>query len=457
MLARTSSRILLIAMGLIFSAGVASADDWPQWLGQQRDGVWRETGIVEKFPEGGPPVKWRTPIGEGYSGPAVAQGKVIITDRILAKGSKNPDSPFDKKTRVAGTERILCLDEATGKILWHYDYDCPYQLSYAAGPRTTPVISGDKVYALGAMGDLFCLDLNKGTKIWSKNFVKDYEMQVQVWGFSGHPLVDGDQLICLVGGKDSVVVAFNKDTGKEIWRALSAKDPGYAPPMIYEIDGKRQLIIWHPESVNSLDPATGKVHWTQQFNPKKGVIKANLTISTPRLDGDRLFLTAFYDGPLMLRLKGTEKPEVIWRGKGRSEQPEDTDGLHSIMSTPVLKDGYIYGVCSYGELRCIKADTGERVWQTHKATGGKSVRWAHAFLVPQGDRFILFNEQGDLIIARLTPKGYDEISRANILTPTNTMAGKGRLVIWSHPAFADRCVFARNDREIVCVSLAAEK
>ena len=136
--------------------------------------------------------------------------------------------------------------------------------------------------------------------------------------------------------------------------------------------------------------------------------------------------------------------------------PEGTDALHCVMSTPFIKGGYIYGICSYGELRCLKIDTGERVWSTDKATGGKSLRWAHAFLVPQGDRVFLFNEQGDLIIARLTPEGYSEISRANILVPTNSMAPPpGRRVIWSHPAFANRCVFARNDQEIICVSLAA--
>ena len=298
------TRIVLIWMGLtLASAGMVRADDWPQWLGPQRDGVWRETGIVEKFPASGPPVKWRTPIGEGYSGPAVSQGKVVITDRILAKGATNPDDPFSKNKRVDGTERVVCLDEATGKILWKHEYECPYQLSYAAGPRTTPVIAGGKVYALGAMGDLFCLDLNSGNVVWSKNLAKEYKMDVQLWGYSGHPLVDGDRLICLVGGKGSTAVAFNKDTGKEIWRALSAKDPGYAPPMIYEIDGKRQLIIWHPESVNSLDPVTGNLYWTQQYGKRK-FIKANLTIPTPRIDGDRLFLTAFYDGPLMLRCQG---------------------------------------------------------------------------------------------------------------------------------------------------------
>lgn len=456
MLARTRSRIVLIWMGIAMASGAVRADDWPQWLGPQRDGVWREKGLVEKFPEGGPPVKWRTPVGEGYSGPAVSQGKVIITDRILAQGAKNAD-PFATNTPVKGSERVLCLDEETGKILWKHEYDCVYQLSYAAGPRTTPVITADRVYTLGAMGDLLCLDLNKGNVIWSKNLVKEYKMEVPQWGFAGHPLIDGDRLICLVGGKDSVVVAFNKDTGKEIWRALSADKPGYAPPAIFDIDGTRQLILWHPESVNSLDPVTGKVYWTQPF-PGKKAVKAALTISNPRLDGDRLFFTAFYDGPLMLQCKGTEPPKVLWRGKGRGEKPEQTDGLHSIMSTPYFKGGYIYGVCSYGELRCLKADTGERVWESLKATGGKSERWAHAFLIPQGDRFILFNEHGDLIIARLSPAGYDEVSRANILEPTNTMAApRGRRVIWSHPAFADRCVFARNDREIVCVSLAADR
>jgi outer membrane protein assembly factor BamB len=120
------------------------------------------------------------------------------------------------------------------------------------------------------------------------------------------------------------------------------------------------------------------------------------------------------------------------------------------------KDGYIYGVCSYGELRCLELDTGKRIWAAHEATGGKSMRWANAFIIPQGDRYVLFNEQGDLILANLTPKGYEELSRAHILEPTNHMVGD-RPVLWSHPAFANRCVFARNDKEIVRVSMAAEE
>jgi outer membrane protein assembly factor BamB len=453
--------LALALLALTSALSSARADDWPQWLGPKRDGVWRETGILQKFPPGGPKIRWRAPVGQGYSGPAVAGGRVYLTDYLLAPGARAGD-PFSQDA-VAGKERVLCLDEPTGKLLWKYEYDVTYEISYPAGPRTTPVVAGGKVYTLGVMGDLLCLDAARGTVLWSKNFPKDFGARVPMWGFSASPLLDGDRLICLVGGQDHVAVAFHKDTGKVLWHALSALQPGYAPPVIYPIGGKRQLIIWHPEAVNALDPETGKVYWSQPFGNARDrgrrVVKAGLTIPTPRFDPKRnlLFVTAFYDGPLMLKLNGTDRPTVLWKGSGRGERPEQTTGLHSIMPTPFLVGGYIYGVCSYGELRCLNEETGERIWETYKATVGKSLRWGNAFLVKQGDRFILFNELGDLIIAKLSPQGYDEISRANILEPTNRMAApKGRRVIWSHPAYANRSVYARNDRELVCVSMAAD-
>jgi outer membrane protein assembly factor BamB len=185
-----------------------------------------------------------------------------------------------------------------------------------------------------------------------------------------------------------------------------------------------------------------------------------MSIPTPRFDHGRLLVSAFYNGALMLALDpDAPTAKVLWRVGGRGEMPNQTAGLHAVMATPFIKGDYIYGVCSYGELRCLKADTGERVWMTRQpTTGGPEVRWANAFLVAQGERFFLFNEIGDLIIAKLTPKRYEEISRAHILDPTNGMAAWGgpRLVLWSHPAFANRCMYARNDREIVCVSLAAD-
>lgn len=428
---------------------IARADDWPQWLGPKRDGVWRETGILETFPKDGPRIRWRTPIGAGYTGPAVTGGRVYVLDRILAPGARNPTNVF-ATDQVGGKERVLCLDEATGKILWKHEYECPYAIMYPAGPRATPLVSAGKVYTLGAMGDLLCLDTSDGRVLWSKNLPGEYKARVPGWGYAAHPLLDGDRLICLVGGPGTEVVAFHKDTGKELWRSLSLKraEIGYCPPTMIRAGGKRQLIIWDPEAVHSLDPATGKEYWSQPF-----FSKANLSIPTPRQDGDKLFITAFYDGAMMLKLDPNQPAaDVLWKGKSHSETRTDT--LHSIMPTPVIQGGYIYGVCSYGQLRCLKEDTGDRVWETFAATtDGEPVRWANAFLIPQGNRFFLFNEKGDLIIARLTPAGYTEISRAHILKPTNTMPG--RPVVWSHPAFADRCVFARNDKEIVCVDLAA--
>jgi outer membrane protein assembly factor BamB len=427
-------------IALLLTTAAARADDWPQWLGPQRDGVWREAGILDKFPPGGLKSRWRTPIGAGYAGPAVAEGRVYVADRI---------TDGTKVGKKGGKERVLCLDEATGKILWKHEYDCPYAIAYPAGPRVTPIIKDGKLYTLGAMGDLLCLDALKGDVVWSRSLRTEYNAPPQQWGFSAHPLLDGDRLICIVGGKAGPAAAFHKDTGKEIWHTPPSGSPGYCPPMIYTIAGKRQLIIWEPAAVRSLDPETGKQYWSQPFTVSNG-----LTIPTPRVEDQRLFVSAFYNGPLMLRLDN-DKPgaAVLWKGKGKGEMSRQTDGLHCLMSTPLMKDGYIYGICSYGQLRCLEAATGKRLWETFAATGGEEGRWANAFLIPHEDRTFIFNERGDLILARLTPKGYEPISQANILAPTNKAAGRD--IVWSHPAFSNRSIYARNDKEIVCISLAA--
>jgi len=438
--------VLLLAGGLAATAG--RADDWPQWLGPQRDAIWRENKILTEFPPGGPPVRWHTPIGGGYSGPAVANGRVYVTDRLLAPGVQNPTNQFGRSP-VRGVERVLCLNATDGRIVWQHEYECPYTVSYPAGPRTTPVVGGGKVYTLGTEGNLLCLDAPTGKVIWERNFKQDFHVSVPIWGFAANPLLDGNKLICLVGGAGTGVIAFDKETGQELWRALSAKEPGYSSPIIIQAGGKRQLIVWTPEELAALNPATGAVDWSEPFPIRNG-----LTVATPYYRDNRLLVTAFFNGSLMLQLKADQPAAtVLWRGQRDDEK--NTDGLHGIMCTPVIEAGYIYGVCSYGQLRCLKADTGERVWETLAATtaDGKPTRWANAFLVKNGDRFFLNNEAGDLIIARLDPQGYHEISRTHLLEPTNTAAG--RKVVWSHPAYADRCVFLRNDREIICVSLAA--
>jgi outer membrane protein assembly factor BamB len=217
------------------------------------------------------------------------------------------------------------------------------------------------------------------------------------------------------------------------------------------------LLCWTGDHVAGLDPATGKVHWKHAFPPQKMVIG----ISTPVIDKDRLFVTSFYDGSLMLKLDPAKLAvEQLWKRIGKSEQPRDTDALHSIIATPLLDGDYLYGVDSYGELRCLDAKTGDRLWENKTATAPG--RWSNIHIVRHGERVWMFNEAGELLIGRLSPKGFEEISRAKLIEPTpdqlRQRRGDGKYfgVCWSHPAFANRCVFARNDKEIVCANLSAE-
>lgn len=440
-------------------AGTAPAADWPQYLGPNRDGIWHETGILQKFPNSGLTQVWKMPIGAGYTGPAVVNGRVYLCDYKLKEQSNLLDQSGFQTPTASGNERVLCLDAKTGKELWKHEYPVTYKrLQYASGPRATPTVDGDRVYTLGAMGDLICLETATGKVLWKKSFLEDFKSRLPIWGFAGAPLVDGDKLISLVGGGDEnqLVMAFNKTTGDILWssQTLTQSDAGYAPPVIYDLAGKRTLVIWHSKGVVGLDPETGKRYWLHPMD-----VKAALTAPMPRmLPGDRLFLTAFYEGSTMLKITSSETPEVLWKGKGRSEMPDRSETLHSIMPTPFIEGEHIYGVCSYGELRCIKSATGERVWMTRKPTvgtptdEGKPTRWGNAFLTKQGDRYFLFNEQGELIIARLSPEGYQEIDRTKIIAPSNRMAG--RPVVWVSPAFADRKIFIRNDKEVICYSLS---
>ena len=445
----TRPLVIALALFLVPGATAVQAEDWPQWLGPNRDSVWRETGILDKFPQDGPPVKWRVKIGSGYSGPVVAKGRVYVMDRQLAPEATNPSDPFQRGS-ITGGERVLCLTEADGKMLWQHQYECAYTISYPAGPRAAPLVADGKVFTVGAEGNLFCLDAESGKVLWSHDFKKEFGVKAPMWGFAGHPLLEGNKLICLVGGAGSTLVAFDRNSGKEIWRALTTEEPGYSSPILCKAGGKTQLVLWQPEGADSLDPENGHLYWFVPFSSRSG-----LTVSTPRCMGDLLFFTSFYNGSLMLRLD-PHKPAAtpIWQTEKGNEK--DTTHLNSILCTPFLEDGYIYGVCSYGQLRCLNAQTGERVWETFQATTtGEPVRWANAFLVKNGDRFFLFNERGDLIIARLSPKGYEALSRTHLLEPANK--DPGRPVVWSHPAFANRKIYARNDKEIICAELAKKR
>ncbi|MBI1354976.1 MAG: PQQ-binding-like beta-propeller repeat protein [Acidobacteria bacterium] len=428
-----------VALALLF-ATILPAADWPEWRGAGRLGVWTEDGVLEKFPAEGLTAVWRKPISRGYAGPAVADGRVFVTELEPGTGSK-------------GVERALCLDEETGERLWQREWPVDYAgLQYDLGPRATPTVDGDRVYVYGAVGDLLCLRASDGEVVWQLNAQRDFSAQLPTWGFTAAPLVVDDRLIVLLGGEpDAKVVAFDKRTGKELWRALSSdSEPGYSPPILIEVGGRRQVVQWTPQAVQALDPETGAVLWQQPFQANVGLV-----VATPVLSPHGLLVSSFYNGSRMYRLD-SERPgaELIWKGNSNSEI--ETDGLHSLVTTPVVDGDRVYGIGSYGALRSLDARTGRRVWETHALTK-EDARWASGQIVRQGDRYFINNDRGELVLARLKPEGFEEIDRTFLLEPTQPSMRRRELdaVHWTHPAYANRCLIIRNDREIVRYSLAA--
>ena len=426
----------------VFHATVSSADDWPHWLGPQRDSIWREKGIIDSIPADGLQVKWRMPIAGGYSGPAVVGDRVYVTDYVRKGGDASNDPSV--RNELQGIERVHCLSATTGEEMWKHEYDCPYKVSYPAGPRATPTVDGNFVYTLGAHGNLICFAAETGDVVWERRLEEDFQVEAPLWGFCAHPLVDGDKLICVVGGKESVAVAFDKAKGQVLWKTGSASEPGYCPPSIIREAGVRQLLIWDADKLNSLNPETGKPYWSVPLKPGYG-----MSIAQPRRAGSLLFVSGIGNVSAAVRL-GTDKPsaEIEWRSNPKTS-------VHVANSTPFIYDGTVYGAdCQTGHFRAVDLKTGDRHWETFQLTTMGKRRASHgtAFIVRHEDRYFLFTETGDLVITKLTPEKFEELGRFHVLEPTGECFG--RSVVWSHPAFAQKCMFARNDKEIVCVSLA---
>ena len=434
-----AGRIAAVVLGCLLLTPDAWGDDWPQWMGPKRDNVWREDGILDRFPEGGPKVMWRAQIAGGYAGPAVSGGRVFVTDYVVGQGdSKDPN--FDRKAS-SGTERVLCLDAASGEIRWKHEYPVTYTISYPAGPRCTPTVDGDRVYTLGAEGNLFCFNAEDGKVVWSRDLKADYRTKAAMWGYAGHPLIDGNRLICVVGKDVAHAAAFDKLTGAEIWSSGSAREQGYSPPTIIEAAGVRQLLLTRPDGIDGVDPETGKRYWTAPYTADYGSI-----IMAPVRSGDYLYIGGFRSRNLLLKLR-SDKPdvEVVWQDKQKH-------GLSAVNVQPFHADGHLYGFHENGEMRCVAIPSGEIRWQGGGPLPGRPQDSATAFIVRHGDRYWLFTEAGDLVIASLSPEGYSEIDRSHLIAPTGT--AYGREIVWSAPAYADRSVFIRNDKEIIRVSLA---
>ena len=426
----------LIAMTLLMSPNVLGQTDWPQWMGPGRDNVWNTTEVLDKFPTGGQKVLWRTPIAGGYAGPAVVGDRVYVTDYV----TKDKVDNFDRK-EFSGQERVLCIDAKSGKEIWKKEYPVKYTISYPAGPRCTPIVDGNHVYTLGAEGDLFCFAAKDGKIVWQKNLREAYSTKTPLWGYSAHPLIDGDHLITLAGGNGSHAVALNKKDGTEVWRTVSAKEQGYSPPTIIEAGGERQLILANPSSVTSVDPATGKEYWSLPYEATSGSI-----IMSPVKIGDFLYVAGYERKSLLIKL-ASDKPgaEEVWRDKAR-------EAISPVNVQPFVIDDVVYGFHQNGELVALRIPQGERLWATPEPISSKRLDSGTAFLVKQADRFWLFNDIGELVIAKITPAGYEEIDRAKVIEPSNLAFG--RKVVWSMPAFAGTKIYIRNDDEIICVDVS---
>lgn len=431
-----SFKLTILSCALVVFVGnvwteTARAEDWPQWRGPNRDGVWQVEGVLSELPEGQIPLVWSKEIGSGYSGPTVAKGKVYVMDRTETD------------------ERVICLDSETGKEIWIHAYPAVYTVSYKAGPRASVTIDNGKAYAVGSMGYFHCFDAATGKVLWKRDLNADYDIQMPIWGIAASPLIYKQSVILQVSGANGAcMVAFSLEDGKEIWRSLNER-AGYSSPVVIQQAGQDVLVCWTGESLSGLDPNSGKVHWAHPMLPRNMPIG----IATPYIDNERVFVSSFYDGSLMIRTpKDTLTSSVVWRAIGTDEQK--TASLHSMIGTPIVDGKYVYGVDSYGEFRCLNAETGDRIWEDLSAV--PKARWSTIHMVKQAntDKIWMFNERGELLIANLSPTGLKILDRCQLIEPTKAQLPQRGGVCWSHPAFAEKSIFIRNDNRIVRASLA---
>lgn len=431
------SRLLLALLAIALFASPSVAENWPRWRGVRGDGTWNAPKLPDKWPANGLKTVWKQPVGGGYAGITVADGRVYTLDL---------ESPIAKKkgeeNQPDGTERVLCFDAATGKPLWSHKYPVRYGTlgGYANGPRTSPLIHEGKVYTLGAVGHLFCFDAKTGEIAWQIDTVAKFGARVPEWGFAGSPVIDGDTLFVHLGAKNACLLALDWKTGKEVWRALT--DPaGYCTPVVIQPKSGKQVIIWTPEHVHGVEVTTGKPLWKVPYKVTYGV-----SIAPPVFHDGIVFVTGYWEGAKAIKLG--EKPtdaEVVWT---------EAKTLRGLMAQPLYRDKHIYSIDRGFGLTCFELATGKKLWDDDNQLTPKA-RNPHASIVwlNNADRVLALAATGELVLARLSPKGYEEESRTKVLN--------GR--VWGHPAFAGRFLFAKTDggeawqnagpHELVCVEL----
>lgn len=413
--------------------------EWTQWRGPNRDGVWQGNVDSSPLPAEGLEVLWRAPIGSGYTGPTIADGRVFVMDRI-----RRPEQE----------ERVVCLNAKTGDQLWEHRYPCVYAgVGYEAGPRASVTIDGQHAYSLGSMGHLNCLTVS-GSVVWKRDLNQEYGIstndRMPIWGIAASPLIYQQLVIVQIGaGNGAGILAFDKRTGKEVWKCLDDRAQ-YSSPIIVQQCGRDVLVVWTGDSVAGIDPSTGDLFWRYPFPPRNMPIG----VASPIYRDGQIFVTSFYDGSLMLRLRDDAlEVEKVWARVGENERK--TDALQSIISTPVWIGDHLYGADSHGEFRCLDVRNGDRVWEDLSIV--PTARWATVHIVqfPTADskEVLLFNERGELLRGRLTPTGFESQWRTSVLKPTTPQLNQRGGVCWSHPALTADGILVRNDEEVVYLKL----
>jgi len=378
--------------------------DWPQWRGLNRDGISPETGLLDSWPKGGPPLLWKIQgLGEGYSSAAISGGRLFI------QGQRGDE------------EYVLAFDANTGKKLWRTHTGIPFNESRGHGPRSTPTVDGDRVYALAADGMLVCLDTATGKTFWGYNIVDHFHGRVPQWGISESPLVDGNRVIVTPGGPGAAVVALDKMTGKVLWTSQS--DPaGYSSPIAFDAGGARELAVFTGEAALGLDFASGKLLWRYER-----VANRTANIATPIVHNGEIFLSSNYGTGCVL-LKSAA-------GGNASEVYFNRD-MQNHYSTSVLVGEYLYGF-SGSILTAMKFQTGDVAWR-NRSVGKGSLIYA------EGNLYCL-GEEGVVGLVEATPAGYREKSRFEI--------SKGGYPTWSQPVIANGKLYLREQDNLSCYNI----